>query len=72
MLPVKKRSSGSLRSRLGATPKAPPIQTPIERLPTFGPDCLKCHAVTVQRDSKYGSFWGCRNYPRCKGTLPLE
>lgn len=26
----------------------------------------------VERFSTYGKFWGCSDYPRCKGTLPCE
>lgn len=70
---MKTRVGGSVKSRLGTTPKAKPIYTPVEQLPTFGPNCPRCSAITVQRDRRDGtaSFWGCRNYPRCKGTLPI-
>lgn len=26
----------------------------------------------VERFSTYGKFWGCSEYPRCKGTAPCE
>jgi ssDNA-binding Zn-finger/Zn-ribbon topoisomerase 1 len=70
-----RRVGGGHRSRLGSAPALKSFTTEqIERMPTFGPDCPRCSAITVQRDRRDGtsSFWGCRNYPRCKGTLPLE
>lgn len=30
--------------------------------------CPKCGGLLVQRQSKYGSFLGCSNYPRCRFT----
>lgn len=26
----------------------------------------------IPRDSKYGRFWGCKNFPQCKGTRDSE
>lgn len=34
--------------------------------------CPKCGHVLVVRSGKYGSFWGCSNYPRCHFTKPIE
>lgn len=31
-----------------------------------GGDCPKCGAKLVLRNSKYGNFYGCSNYPKCK------
>lgn len=28
--------------------------------------CPRCGAKLVLRDGKYGSFWGCSNYPKCR------
>lgn len=33
------------------------------------PTCASCGIKMIQRQGKSGSFWGCRNYPRCKSTL---
>ena len=33
----------------------------------MGPSCPKCGAATVERKGAYGDFWGCTNYPECKG-----
>ena len=40
------------------------------------PTCPKCGALMVQRIAQRGrnagnTFWGCPNYPRCKGILQL-
>lgn len=32
------------------------------------PTCPKCNAVMTERSGRYGSFWGCRGYPKCDGT----
>ena len=31
--------------------------------------CPKCGGKLVARNGKYGQFWGCSNYPKCKFTL---
>ena len=30
--------------------------------------CPKCGGRLVERRGKYGSFYGCSNYPKCKFT----
>jgi len=30
--------------------------------------CKECDSEMVERDGKYGSFWGCTGYPQCKYT----
>lgn len=37
-----------------------------------GPACPLCGSATRQRTGKTGPFWSCRNYPDCKGTLPIQ
>jgi hypothetical protein len=32
------------------------------------PNCPKCGDLMKQRTGKFGEFWGCVNYPECKGT----
>ncbi len=34
-----------------------------------GEICPKCEAKLVLRNSKYGDFYGCSNYPKCKYTI---
>jgi len=31
--------------------------------------CPKCGGNLVRRNGKYGNFWGCSNYPKCKFTI---
>lgn len=42
----------------------------------FIPDCPRCGEPMVLRTAKTGKgagqqFWGCPDYPKCKGTIPL-
>lgn len=30
--------------------------------------CPDCNGPMVSRKSEYGVFWGCADYPRCRGT----
>jgi ssDNA-binding Zn-finger/Zn-ribbon topoisomerase 1 len=30
--------------------------------------CPECGGKMIPRNGKYGKFWGCNNYPDCKGT----
>lgn len=30
--------------------------------------CPECGLKMVARNGKFGKFWGCSNYPECKGT----
>lgn len=30
--------------------------------------CPECGGQMVPRDGKFGKFWGCKNFPECKGT----
>lgn len=30
--------------------------------------CPICEAKMVPRNGPHGKFWGCPNYPKCKGT----
>lgn len=34
--------------------------------------CPECESPMKERSSQYGKFWGCMNYPRCKGTRDSE
>jgi hypothetical protein len=33
--------------------------------------CPKCSGLLVRRSGKYGSFYGCSNYPRCRYTKKM-
>lgn len=36
------------------------------------PNCPKCGSQMVERSGKYGRFWGCSTYPKCRGTRQLN
>jgi hypothetical protein len=40
-------------------------------LEMLGPPCPKCGAAMVERSGAYGEFWGCSNYPECKGLIKI-
>ena len=42
---------------------APPPEPPPELVPT----CARCKSPMVRRTSEYGPFWGCSQFPRCRG-----
>lgn len=52
------------------TPTSPPEQSS-----STSPTCPKCGNEMVQRTARRGAhagnhFWGCRQFPKCRGTLP--
>tara|TARA_Y100000034_G_C6904635_1_gene419398 strand:+ start:1711 stop:3687 length:1977 start_codon:yes stop_codon:yes gene_type:complete len=39
----------------------------------YGPDpCPDCKEKMIQRESRYGKFFGCSKFPKCKGMRDLE
>jgi restriction system protein len=59
-------------SRAGPSTSAP--VTPSPRTAAT-PACPTCQSPMVERIAKQGrnagkSFWGCRSYPKCRGTMP--
>lgn len=42
---------------------------PIARVQTFS--CPKCGAPMILRKGKWGEFWGCSTYPRCKKIVSV-
>jgi DNA topoisomerase-3 len=36
------------------------------------PTCPQCAGPMRARSGPHGSFWGCRAYPNCRGTRPLD
>lgn len=60
-------------------PAAAPRQGLVERAdaPDPEPACPKCGQAMIRRLARTGpsagsTFWGCRSFPACKGTRPLE
>lgn len=37
--------------------------------PRNGPPCPECGGATILRQSRYGAFYGCANYPECMGKV---
>ncbi|THB66758.1 MAG: hypothetical protein D6E12_09875 [Desulfovibrio sp.] len=48
-----------------AVPTPPPSRT---RGTSGIPNCPQCGASMRRRSGRYGQFWGCSNFPRCRGT----
>ena len=43
--------------------------SPIRATTTLSvPNCPRCGSAMRQRSGRYGRFWGCSRYPRCRGT----
>ena len=40
----------------------------ISKKPTGPGPCPKCNSDTVLRNGQHGKFWGCSQYPSCKGS----
>lgn len=37
-----------------------------------GVKCPECDGEMISRKGKYGTFWGCKKYPKCNGTRDSE
>lgn len=35
-------------------------------------DCIKCGSAMAFRTGRWGNFWGCTNFPRCKNTIAIK
>jgi len=55
-------------SKLIEKSKGTTLALPVES----GPLCPLCGAATRKRSSKNGAFWGCSQYPDCKGIVAIE
>jgi ribosomal protein L37AE/L43A len=36
------------------------------------PSCPICKGEMSRRTGRYGDFWGCKGYPKCKGTINIK
>ena len=68
----RKEEQATIEQQRSAAPTPAPSKAPSFLPPT----CPKCHARMVlrvgQKLSHLGErFWGCPNYPRCHGFVPL-
>jgi DNA topoisomerase I len=47
--------------------------TTVEELqPDESVRCPECGKATIRRDGRYGPFYGCQDYPNCKGIVNVE
>jgi hypothetical protein len=59
-------------------PSATPVSTPLPPEPAIDtPHCPQCNTPMVLRTARSGpnqggKFWGCPNYPRCRGIVKYE
>lgn len=67
-----------LRQKAGSLPQADdsPIEPSAQKGRSEAPLCPQCGAAMIQRTAKSGAskgkvFWGCANYPRCRGIVNL-
>ena len=59
-----------------AMPQRTPLNVAAAATPTT-PNCPKCGNAMVRRTAKQGAnignaFWGCSNYPQCRGIVPIS
>jgi hypothetical protein len=52
--------------------KQPPKPTRSMPPPVPVPACPRCDSPMVRRTSEFGKFWGCSQYPACKGTRKVS
>jgi hypothetical protein len=36
------------------------------------PQCPTCGAIMRKRSGRYGEFWGCSRYPKCRHTINIR
>lgn len=49
---------------------SPPPAEPVDELEA--PTCPKCSADMKKRKGQFGPFWGCSNYPTCRGIVNIR
>jgi len=64
---------GEAMGKLIGCTHSPRLSTARESIPS----CPKCGAAMVEREATRGQFigkhfWGCQQYPRCKGVVPIS
>lgn len=61
-----------LSAKAAVAKTAAEIQQALDTLPASTPRCPRCKSRMALRDGAYGEFWGCVNYPPCRGTRQLS
>lgn len=64
-----------IRASRASTPRTEPVMSKSEEVPSAPPSCPVCRQSMVKRVAGRGAnagnaFWGCSDFPRCKGTRP--
>jgi Topoisomerase DNA binding C4 zinc finger len=59
---------GAYRQTCAACAKPEPLRPAAAAVP----HCPRCSAPMKLRSGRYGQFWGCTRYPRCKSTRSLR
>lgn len=49
--------------------KIPPKIHPKKGIRADAPHCIQCGAYMLLKTSYFGQFYGCSQYPRCKGKI---
>lgn len=52
-------------------PQQRPRQAPPQQQQSSAPRCPDCGSEMRERRSQRGPFWGCSQYPNCKGIVPM-
>jgi hypothetical protein len=53
------------------TAPKPPVTAKQQDVQGTGPKCPKCGSNMRLRNGKRGEFWGCLEYPQCRGTIDV-
>lgn len=48
------------------------VTTPEELAPDESVPCPRCGKGTIRREGRFGPFYGCQDYPKCKGIVNVE
>ena len=52
--------------------KKPLIEAGIIKVESNKENCPKCNGYLMERKGKFGLFYGCSNYPKCKFIKPIK
>ena len=58
--------SAALKNASNVTVERKQIHAEAVRRKASGTVCPYCNAPLVRRNGRYGEFWGCSNYPKCR------
>ncbi len=70
--PTGRRRASPKRGGRGAQPRSTPHEVPAPASTPDAPCCPRCAKPMVSRHSSRGPFWGCADFPRCRGTRAMD